>query len=141
MRTQQLFAEKLIEENQWLPKAIELIGHRLVSRGFNINNDWLGYYDEYALHYIPSECGEWGIVEIHSKRGVFNPYKFVGGDGYEYEKLGEFDIYDKQWEVIKEYIIWTGKEIDGKKVCFDDPYYERPRFIGGSDVPINGYYE
>ena len=144
---------QLIEENEWLPKAIEMLNMRLLDKGFNCNVDWLGYYDEYVVCYKPrkhwsakDECYEtlkWGDIEIHSKTKVFNPYKFVGGDGYEYEKLAEIDmITEHMWEIIEKYIIYNDYHIDGKKIdIHSDPYYERPRFINGSDVPINGYYE
>lgn len=143
---------QLIEENKWLPKAIEMLNLRLLDKGFNCMNDWLGFYDEYTLHYSPNqwwsaedECYKelnWGTLEIHSKTKVFNPYKFVGGDGYEYEKLAEMEIQKDMWKPIKSYIILSDYKIDGKKIdIHSDPYYERPRFIGGSDVPINGHYE
>lgn len=144
--------EQLISENKWLPKAIEMINMRLLDKGFNCMREWLGYHKEYAICYIPSEhwsaedeCYEelsWGVLEIHSKTKVFNPYKFVGGDGYEYEKLAEMEIYKDMWKPIKMYISMSDYQIDGKKIdIHSDPYYERPRFIGGSDVPTNGYYE
>lgn len=143
---------ELIAENEWLPNAIEMLNMRLLDKGFNVLGDWLGFYEEYVVFYKPREhwsaeddCYEkldWGDIEIHSKTKVFNPYKFVGGDGYEYEELSEMMVNEKMWEVIKSYIIYNDYQIGGKKVdIHSDPYYERPRFIGGSDVPINGYYE
>lgn len=137
--TEKIVTEKLVEENQWLPKAIEMLNFRLVDRGFNVLDDWLGFYDEYVLHYIPSEYGNWGTVEIHSKEEVFNPYKYCNGKGFEYEKLGEFTLYKRQWETIEKYIRFDGYQVYGKKVCFDNPYPNpQPNFIDGSDV--TGYY-
>ena len=85
--------QQLIEENEWLPKAIEMLNMRLIDRGFNCENKWLGYYDEYVLHYEPRryqnyegewEKMDWGKLEIHEKHEVFNPYKYCGGKGTEY---------------------------------------------------------
>lgn len=143
---------KLIAENEWLPKAIEVLSLRLIDKGFNVHNKWLGYYDTYVLHYIPRkywndeyedfEIMDWGTLEVHSKTKVFNPYKFCGGEGNEYEKLSEMEMTTERWKIIEEYIRWDDLQVCGKKVdLLSDPYYERPRFIGGSDVPINGYYE
>lgn len=138
---------KLIEEYEWLEKAIELLDYRLIDRGFNINLQWLGYYDEYVLHYVPQthinnrgekEVLNWGKLEIHNKQKVFNPYKYCNGNGVEYEKLNEFSIYKKQWDVIEKYIRLNDYKVGEKKVCFDNPY-PRPRveYIGDSDVPID----
>ena len=149
-----IFAERkaeLIKENEWLPKAIEMLNMRLIDRGFNVLDDWLGYYDEYVLHYVPQtyinnrgekEVLNWGKLEIHCKEKVFNPYKYCGGNGYEFEKLTEMSMKEKHWKIIKQYIRLDDYQVCGKKVCFDNPY-PRPRveFIDGSDVPVNGYYE
>ena len=134
--------------------AIESISNRLLDKGFNINGDWLGYYDEYALHFEPHKYqdyegntveSEWGDLEIHSKIKVFNPYLYVGGDGYEYEKLSELSISVDLWKEVKKVIrngTYGNYKIDGKKVCFDNPYpAQRVEFYQGSDVSINGYYE
>lgn len=133
-----------MSRNEWLDKAMELLDHRLVSRGFNVLDQWLGYYDEYCLHFIPNphyEDGS-GTVEIHSKEEVFNPYKYCGGKGIEYEKLGEFSMYYRQWETLRGHIIGNDYKVGNKNVCFDNPYpTPRPQFIDGSDVPISGYYE
>lgn len=141
---------ELIKENKWLPKAIEMLNMRLLDIGFNCENRWLGFHEEYVLQYVPKEhwSGEeyetlnWGEIEIYSKTKVFNPYKFVGGDGYEFEKLTEMSINEEMWEVIKKYIIWNHHQIDNKKIdLHSNPHYERIEFIDGSDVPINGEYE
>ena len=143
--------KKLIEENQWLPKAIEMLHLRLIDKGFNVLDQWLGFYDTYTLHYVPKEWinnrGEketlnHGTLEIHSKEKVFNPYKYCGGDGYEYELLTTMSIREKHWNVIEKYIRFNDYKVYDRKVCFDDPYPEQPiEFIDGSDVPISGYYE
>ena len=140
----------LLKKYEWLNKAIEMLNYRLIDRGFNINQEWLGYYDKYVLHYIPEkhwngyeeETLSWGTLEIHEKQKVFNPYKYCGGSGIEYEKLNELSIYKKQWEVIEKYIRFNDYKIGEKKVCFDNPY-PKPRieFYQGSDVPISGRYE
>ena len=102
--------EKFVEENEWLPKAIEMLNMRLIDRGFNVLDDWLGYYDEYVLHYVPQtyinnrgekEVLNWGKLEIHCKEKVFNPYKYCNGDGYEFEKLTEMTMKEKHWKIIK----------------------------------------
>ena len=141
---------KLIEENKWLPKAIEMLNMRLIDKGFNVLDQWLGYYDEYVLHYVPNtyyngyeeEVLNWGKLEIHKKSRVFNPYKYCNGKGIEYEKLTEMEMKEKHWKVIKKYILFNDHKVNEKKVCFDNPY-PRPRveFIDGSDVPVSGYYE
>lgn len=142
---------ELLNENDWLEKAVEMLDYRLIDKGFNINNQWLGYYDEYALHYVPQiyvnnrcekEVLNWGKLEIHNKKRVFNPYTYCNGKGIKYEKLNEFSIYREQWDVIKKYIVLNSHKVGEKKVCFDNPYPEpRVEFYQGSDVPINGYYE
>ena len=142
--------ETLVNENEWLLKAIEMVNLRVVDRGFNVHFKWLGFYDNYCLHYVP-ECWvnykgvreelNWGYLEVHSKEKVFNPYAYCGGYGYEYEELGKMVMNEKMWGVIKKYIMYNDYEIDGKKICFDNPYYERVEFYQGSDVPINGEYE
>lgn len=142
--------KKLIEENEWLPKAIEMLNMRLIDRGFNVLDQWLGFYDEYCLVYVPEKLwnGEyyeelnWGKLEIHSKTNVFNPYKFCGGYGYEFKKLTEMNMKEKHWNIIKEYIVFNDYKINDKKVdVLSDPYYKRIEFIDGSDVPINNDYE
>ena len=142
---------KLIEENEWIPQAIESISNRLLDKGFNICGDWLGYHDAYVLHYVPHTyynregeevCSQQGELEIHTKEEVFNPYKYCNGKGYEYEKIAEFSILESQVEILKKYLYLTGREIDGKKVSFENPYpRQRVEFYQGSDVPINGDYE
>ena len=85
---------------------------------------------------------DYGKLEVFSKEEVFNPYKYCGGKGYEYEKLAEMDMNKKMWDVLKRYIWCLDYEINGKKVdTFSDPYYRRTEFIGDSDVPVNGHYE
>lgn len=141
----------LLKEYEWLDKAIEMLNYRLIDRGFNINQEWLGYHDKYVLHYVPQtyinnrgkeEALEWGILEVHCKKKVFNPYKYCNGNGVEYKKLNEFSIYKKQWEVMEKYIRFNDYKVGEKNVCFDNPY-PRPRveFYQDSDVPINGNYE
>lgn len=143
---------QLIKENEWLPKAIEMLNLRLIDKGFNVFMNWMGYYDEYVVYFKPKriyshedDCYKtmkWGNLEVHSKTKVFNPHKFVGGDGYEYEKLAEMEIHKDMWKPIKRYISLSDYQINGKKIdIFSDPYYQRTEFIGGSDVPVNGYYE
>lgn len=144
--------QQLIEENEWLPKAIEMLNMRLIDRGFNCENKWLGYYDEYVLHYTPQryqnydgewEKMDWGKLEIHEKHEVFNPYKYCGGKGTEYTKLAEIEMTEKRWETIEKFIRFDGYQVYGKKVDLYSNPNPRPRveFINGSDVPINGYYE
>ena len=143
---------QLCEENEWLPKAIEMLNLRLLDKGFNVFMEWMGYHEEYVVafktkrHYsYEDDCYvkmSWGNIEIFSKTKVFNPHKFVGGDGYEYEKLSEMEIHKDMWKPIKRWISLNGHEIDGKKIdLYSDPYYKRTEFIGGSDVPVSGYYE
>ena len=97
--------------------------------------------------YILSEnekFSERGNTISYIKRNELEEYynAFVGGDGYEFEKLTEMEMTEKMWKVIEKYIMWNDYQIDGKKIdLYSDPYYERVRFIGGSDVPINGHYE
>lgn len=140
-----------MNNKKWIDKAIEMLDYRLIDRGFNVCGDWLGYYDKYCLYYVPkiyqewngkTKISDWGFIEIHSKDKVFNPYKYVGGDEYEYEKLGEYQITEELWEEIKKQIIKNNYIINKKKICFDNPYPEpRVRFYQGSDVPISGNYE
>jgi len=140
-----------IMDNENVKIAINSIGNRLLDKGFNINGDWLGYYDEYVLYFEPHKYqdyegntveSEWGDLEIHSKIKVFNPYLYVGGDGYEYELLSELSMNKELWQKVKEQIRKMGKVINGKKVCFNNPYpTPRVEFIDGSDVPTNGFYE
>lgn len=141
-----------MNQKEYIDKAIESIDNRLLDKGFNICGDWLGYYDEYALYFVPrkhvnwygeEETSEWGTLEIHTKTKVFNPYKYCGGDGYEYEKIGEFSILENQWKDVRTYLYRNNYMINDKKVCcFDNPYPEpRVEFYQGSDVPINGRYE
>jgi len=108
------YKAQLLEENEWLPKAIEMLNMRLIDRGFNCENKWMGFHDEYTLCYNPQkyinyegeyETANWGYLEVYSKTKVFNPYKFVGGDGYEFELLTEMEINENMWETIEEYII------------------------------------
>ena len=122
--------------------AIESISNRLLDKGFNALGYWLGYYDEYVLHYVPDEhYGGYGNLEIHCKYDVRNDNVY---GGYEtiYEKLSEFSILEKQWELVEKHIIMKGYVVDGKKVCFENPYpTPRVMFYQGSDVPLNGDYE
>ena len=132
----------IMYEKTFVGQAIESISNRMLDKGFNALGYWLGYYDEYCLHYVPSEhYGGSGNLEIHCKYEVRNDYVY-GGYRTIYEKLGDFDILEKQWKLVKKHIIMNGHMVDGKKVCFDDPYPRQPvEFIDGSDVPVGGYYE
>ena len=135
-----------------LEEVINAIERRLIDRGFNVLGDFLGYYDKYVLWYVPNtyqnydgevETSKWGHVEIHSKEKVFNPYKYCGGYGFEYEKLGELSITQELWDMTKKCIYKLNLfSFDGKEICFDDPYPEpRTIYYQGSDVPISGRYE
>lgn len=144
---------ELEKEHQWLPEVIEMIDGKLLDKGYSCDGEWLGYYDEYVLHYARGkrcydhEMDYWftrdsKTLEVHSKHKVFNPYKFVGGDGHEFRKISEMNITKEKWEIVEKWIRWNDYTINGKKIdLFSDPYYERPRFYQGSDVPLNGYYE
>lgn len=140
--TQLFKGEIMTYDKTFVGQAIESISNRMVDKGFNALGYWLGYYDEYALHYVADEhFGGCGNVEIHCKYEVRNDNVY---GGYEtiYEKLGEFTILEKQWKLVKKHIIKNHYIVDGKKVCFDNPYPTQPTmFIDGSDVPVNGYYE
>jgi hypothetical protein len=143
---------ELVQENEWLPKAIETLNLRLIDKGFNVFMEFMGYHDEYVLCFNQrrfysheDDCyktSDWGKLEVHSKTKVFNPYKFVGGDGYEYEKLSEMEIHKDMWKPIKRWISLNDHIVNGKKIdLYSDPYYKRTEFIGGSDVPLSGRYE
>ena len=142
---------KLIEENEWLPKALEMLHLRLIDRGFNVLDQWLGFYDIYTLYYVPNkwinnhgqkEILDHGTLEIHNKEKVFNPYKYCNGDGYEYELLTTMNIKEKHWNIIQKYIRFNDYKLYDKKISFDNPYPEQPiEYNDGSDVPISAYYE
>lgn len=144
--------QQLIQENEWLPKAIEMLNMRLLDKGFNVFKNWMGFHDEYVVCFKPQrhysyedDCEvemDWGYIEVFSKTKVFNPYKFVGGDGYEFELISKMEIKKDMWKPIERWIVLSDYKIDGKKIdIFSDPYYHRTEFIDGSDVPVSGYYE
>lgn len=131
----------LIDENPWIPKVIKDISERLTDNKciHTLHYSPKVFFDEEYedLVYMP-----YGKLEIFEKFRVFNPYKFCGGYGDEFEYVAEMTMTGEMWKIIKKYIITNDHQIDGKEIDLSsNPHYRRVEFIDGSDVPISGRYE